>query len=91
MRQRADAYVAGGNEAWRMSKPIIAAIDPLLPEIRRTALLSQKALWILASTPGVTSVLNGMRTSAYVEDSLAILAWPPHPDPGAIYGAIPSL
>jgi aryl-alcohol dehydrogenase-like predicted oxidoreductase len=30
----------------------------------------------LTSTPGVTSVLNGMRTPACVEDSVGVLHWP---------------
>jgi aryl-alcohol dehydrogenase-like predicted oxidoreductase len=60
-------------------------INPLVPEERRTATLSQKALWVLASTPGVTSVLNGMRTPAYVEDALQILRWPPLSDWRSVY------
>jgi aryl-alcohol dehydrogenase-like predicted oxidoreductase len=56
---------------------VSAALDPLLPEARRTESLSRKALWILASTPGVTSVLNGMRSRDYVEDSLAVMGWEP--------------
>lgn len=54
---------------------ITAAIDPLLPEARRQESLSRKALLILKSTPGVTSVLNGMRTPDHVDDSIAILGW----------------
>jgi aryl-alcohol dehydrogenase-like predicted oxidoreductase len=56
---------------------VSAILDPLMPEARRTESLSRKALWVLASTPGVTSVLNGMRTRDYVNDSLAILRWEP--------------
>ncbi|HZS11788.1 MAG TPA: hypothetical protein VFA38_06035, partial [Nitrospirales bacterium] len=70
---------------------VVQAIDPLLPDAQRAAPLSQKALWILASTPGVTSVLNGMRTPAYVDDSLSMLSQPPHSNPGAVYAAVPSL
>jgi len=62
-------------------------INPLLPDQRRNATLSQKALWVLASTPGVTSVLNGMRSPAYVEDALQILRWEPLHDPRRIYDA----
>ena len=51
------------------------ALDAVLPPNRRAESLSRKALWVLASTPGVSSVLNGMRTSAYVDDSLAVLHW----------------
>ncbi|OYT21993.1 MAG: hypothetical protein CCU27_16605, partial [Nitrospira sp. UW-LDO-02] len=60
-------------------------IDPLLPEQRRKATLSQKALWVLASTGGVTSVLNGMRTPAYVDDALQILRWEPLSDSRRVY------
>jgi hypothetical protein len=56
---------------------VAAAIDPILPDIRRREPLSRKALWILASTPGVTCVLNGMRSLAYVDNSLAVMGWEP--------------
>ncbi|MEK7268434.1 MAG: hypothetical protein AAB093_03435, partial [Nitrospirota bacterium] len=62
--------------------------DPLLPESRRNESLSRKALWVLAGTPGVTSVLNGMRTPAYVDNSLGILSWEPIPDVRRVYEAI---
>ena len=39
--------------------------------------MSRKALWVLASTPGVTCVLNGMRSPSYVDDSLAVMGWEP--------------
>jgi hypothetical protein len=42
---------------------------------------------VLASTPGVTCVLNGMRTPAYVADSTVILSWSPLPDVHPIYEA----
>jgi hypothetical protein len=70
---------------------VVAAIDPRLPADRRGESLSRKALWVVASTPGVSSVLNGMRTPAYVDDALGILAWPPLPDPIAVYEAVRSL
>ena len=54
-----------------------ATLNPLLPEARRTESLSRKALWVLASTPGVTCVLNGMRSPAYVDDSMAVMGWEP--------------
>jgi hypothetical protein len=54
---------------------LTAAIDPFLQDERRKESLSRKALWILTSTPGVTCVLNGMRSKAYVEDSLGVLQW----------------
>ncbi len=56
---------------------VSAALDLLLPDAKRKESLSRKALWVLVSTPGVTSVLNGMRSRDYVEDSLAILRWEP--------------
>ena len=67
------------------SEELHRALNPRLPEERRKASLSQKALWVLASTPGVTAVLNGMRSPAYVDDALAILRWDPLPDPRRIY------
>ena len=65
-----------------------AAIDPLLPAERLEETLSRKALWVVASTPGVTSVLNGMRTPSYVDDALGILSWPRLKDPVAVYEAL---
>jgi aryl-alcohol dehydrogenase-like predicted oxidoreductase len=56
---------------------VSAILDPLLPEAKRKESLSRKSLWILASTPGVTCVLNGMRSPAYADDSLAVMRWEP--------------
>jgi len=70
---------------------VVRMIDPLLPTSHRTASLSQKMLWLLMSTPGVTCVLNGMRTPKYVEDSLAILRWEPITDTQPIYEAAMAL
>jgi uncharacterized protein len=56
---------------------LTTALNPLLPEARRGESLSRKALWVLASTQGVTCVLNGMRSPAYADDSLAIMGWEP--------------
>ena len=64
---------------------VSAILDPLLPESRRKESLSRKALWVLASTPGVTSVLNGMRSPAYVRDSLEILQWTALPEVRSLY------
>jgi hypothetical protein len=63
-------------------------IDPFLPEDKREEPFSRKALWTVASTPGVTSVLNGMRHPAYVDDSLSILHWEPLPHPRTIFEAL---
>ncbi|WP_447980536.1 aldo/keto reductase [Candidatus Nitrospira bockiana] len=70
------------------TRRISEILDPLLPESRRREPLSRKALWVVASTPGVTSVLNGMRTPAYVADSTSILSWPPLPAVRPIYEAL---
>ena len=69
---------------------VSANLDPLLPDARRKESLSRKALWVLASTPGVTTVLNGMRTRDYVEDSLIILRWEPATAVSPLYEALRS-
>jgi hypothetical protein len=63
------------------SATVAQRLDPLLPAQRRSHSLSQKALWILVSTPGVCCVLNGMRSTSYVNDSLQVMQWEPLPDP----------
>ena len=60
----------------------------MLPAARREESLSRKALWVVASTPGVSCVLNGLRIPTYVDDALGILSWPPLPDPLAVYEAV---
>ncbi len=67
---------------------IANVIDPLIPESKREEPLSRKALGVLTSTPGVTCVLNGMRTKVYVEDSLGVLHWEPLPTSHQIYEAV---
>ncbi len=67
---------------------IRASVDPLLPDSRRGQPFSQTALWIVSSTPGVTCVLNGMRTPAYVDDSMAVLRWDLLPHPHSVYEAL---
>ena len=67
------------------------AVDPLLPDEQREESLSRKALWVLASTPGVTTVLIGMRTPAYVEDALGVLRWEPLAEPRRVYEAVRAL
>jgi aryl-alcohol dehydrogenase-like predicted oxidoreductase len=63
---------------------IAARLDPLLPPSRARESLSRKALWVVASTPGVSVVLNGARTPAYVDDALGVLDWPPLPNALAV-------
>ena len=69
----------------RRLQSITDALDPLLPEEKRGEPLSRKALWSVVSTPGVTCVLNGIRTSEYVEDSLTVLRWKALPRPHSIF------
>ncbi|PYQ48945.1 MAG: hypothetical protein DMF78_19925 [Acidobacteria bacterium] len=71
-----------------VSAGLEAAIDPLLPPERRGETLSRKALWVVASTPGVSSVLVGMRREDYVADAVAVMSWPPLADPAAVYRAV---
>jgi aryl-alcohol dehydrogenase-like predicted oxidoreductase len=70
-----------------VSDAVSAVIDEHLPAERRGASLSTKSLWVVASTPGVTCVLNGMRSLAYVEDATAVLGWRPLADPLRVYDA----
>lgn len=79
------------SRSQRQSVTISAAIDPLIPAERRRESLSRKALWVLASTPGVSCVLTGMRTPAYVDDALGILPWPPLADVLPLYQAVQPL
>ncbi len=67
---------------------ITATLDRILPKERRGEPLSRKALWSLTGTPGVTCVLNGMRTTEYVEDSLTILGWDPLDNPQSIFESL---
>ena len=60
-------------------------VDPFLPESKRDEPFSRKALWTLASLPGVTGVLNGIRHPFYVQDSLTILQWEPLPQSHFIF------
>jgi uncharacterized protein len=53
------------------------SIDGALPPDRRDLSLSQKALLVVGSLPGVTTVLVGMREGAYVTDSVGVMDLPP--------------
>jgi aryl-alcohol dehydrogenase-like predicted oxidoreductase len=83
------------KEATERSRSRAAAIaratDPLIPESRRSESLSRKALWITAGTPGVTCVLNGMRTPQYVDDSLEVLKWERFSGSRAVYQQLKSM
>jgi len=74
-----------------VSDTIARAIDPHLPLRAQDESLSRKSLWVVASTPGVTCVLNGMRARPYVEDATGVLGWPPLDDPLAVYEAVRTL
>ena len=67
---------------------VSAILDPLLPESKRKESLSRKALWILTSTPGVTCVLNGMRSPTYADDSLGIMGWEPLTEVLRVFNAL---
>jgi uncharacterized protein YyaL (SSP411 family)/aryl-alcohol dehydrogenase-like predicted oxidoreductase len=70
------------------TEKVSAVVDPLLPASMQKESMSRKALWVLVSTPGVTTVLNGMRTVEYVRDATAVLGWNPVSEPGRIYEAM---
>jgi aryl-alcohol dehydrogenase-like predicted oxidoreductase len=80
--------VQAARQSQAVGDAVAAAVNPHLPMARQGEGLSRKALWILASTPGVSTVLLGMRHPAYVEDAMGILRWPPHPDVRPIYEAM---
>jgi hypothetical protein len=73
------------------SEAVASGIKPHLPLACQGESLSRKALWVLASTPGVSSVLLGMRHREYVEDGLGILGWSPLADVRPIYEAVRQL
>jgi uncharacterized protein YyaL (SSP411 family)/aryl-alcohol dehydrogenase-like predicted oxidoreductase len=68
----------------RSAGEVRSALEPVLGD-RTGATLSQIALWTVASTPGVSAVLVGMRREAYVDDAMAVLDWPPLPDAASVY------
>ena len=70
---------------------IRAALATQVPAERQAEPLSRQALWVTASTPGVTVVLNGMRTPAYVQDSLTILRWDLLHRPLSVYETLQNL
>ncbi len=76
------------RQSQAVSNRVAAAVNPQLPVARRGASLSRKALWVLASTPGVSTVLLGMRHPDYVSDGLEVLRWPPLGDARAVYEAM---
>lgn len=73
----------------RISRNRNQALHEKLPA-RPGASLSQKALWTVVGTPGVTTVLVGMRQQRYVEDACPVMEWEPPPDPLEVYSALAS-
>jgi uncharacterized protein YyaL (SSP411 family)/aryl-alcohol dehydrogenase-like predicted oxidoreductase len=84
-------HARAARQSQAASNQVAAAVNPHLPQARRGESLSRKALWVLASTPGVSSVLVGMRHPGYVEDAMAILAWPPLGEVRPIFEAVRQL
>jgi hypothetical protein len=76
------------RQSQAVSNRVTAALNPHLPLARRGASLSQKALWVLASTPGVSTVLLGMRHPEYVSDGMEILKWASLADIRKMYEAM---
>lgn len=79
---------AGAARSQAESRRVADAVDPLLPAPRRRHTLSRKALWVLASTPGVSALLVGMRRATYVDDAIEILRWPALEAAAAVYDAV---
>ena len=77
-----------GLKSREKTATIAKTLEPFLPMARLGEPLSRKALWDLTSTHGVTCVLNGMRTPAYVADSAGILSWSQLSDVRPIYEAV---
>jgi aryl-alcohol dehydrogenase-like predicted oxidoreductase len=57
-------------------EPVVRLVDASLPVERRAGTVSQRSLYVVASTSGVTSALVGMRRPPYVDDAMEILRWP---------------
>jgi uncharacterized protein len=72
----------------RVGAEIRATIEPALPAELRGESLSRLALDFVASTPGVSCVLCGMRTEAYVADALGVMTLPSVPDVAAVAAAL---
>lgn len=56
----------------RISRLIQARVDEACPKLKENETLSQRAIRVVLSLPGITSVLVGMRRPEYVEDTLAL-------------------
>jgi len=88
--------IAGGRlvrlaDGHPLSAAIAGELDPLLPPTRRGESLSRKAIGVVSSTPGVSTVLVGMRQVEYVDDAMAVADWEPLPDPMSVHRRFRSL
>ncbi len=60
------------SQAQERSGRIARELDAMATDLSQSPTLSQKALRVLSSTPGVDCVLVGMRQTDYVDDALAV-------------------
>ncbi|MFT5430490.1 MAG: hypothetical protein ACI9OJ_001165, partial [Myxococcota bacterium] len=67
--------IGNARASQRRSDKISRAVSELVPEERRDARLSQRAVALLRGLGGVSTVLVGMRRPAYVSDMMAVLTW----------------
>ncbi len=79
---------SSANEAHAQSQTVAALVNAALPSTHRNESLSRKALWVVASTPGVTCVLNSMRAVEYVRDSVGVIEWESLEDVESVYRAV---
>ena len=79
-------YRAAEQSARRIA-PLRRALTTPLPEHAATP-LSRLSPWTVASVPGVTTALVGMRRVPYVQDLREVLRWPPLPDPEQVFSAV---
>ena len=63
------------------AEPISKALNQVLEGEERKLTLSQKALNIVTSSPGVSVVLNGMKRSEYVADAMGLMSVPAFSQP----------
>ena len=62
-------------------EPISQALNLHLSDDQAALTLSQRALNVVTSSPGVSVVLNGMKREEYVEDAMGIMEVPDFPQP----------
>lgn len=62
-------------------EPISQALNLHLSDDQGALTLSQRALNLVTSSPGVSVVLNGMKREEYVEDAMGIMEVPDFPQP----------